>query len=318
MDLIDGFKHLSDEERQSLIGKQVCVFMLRGLFSNWKYVLNYFVTDTSIEGSEIKKIIEKNLRISKSVGIRVRAICCDQGPSNRKAHTLFGVTYKKPYSIVNGEKIFFFFDVPHLIKSVRNNFIGKKILKTPDGWAKWEHILTIFSEDSKSELIKRCPKLTQSHIAPNTFEKMKVSFATQVLSKSVAAALKDLTNQKIINDQNNATFNFILNMNNLFDILNIRSDGKFAKDFNLKGNSYKNLKDLQKYMLFIAENNSKQMYCLFGFCQVIEAMFGLMEEISGDPELQDENLLTARLNQDPIENLFAQVRSREAVLQTLQ
>lgn len=256
LDLIDGFKHLSNSEREALIGKQICVFMLRGLYTNWKYVLNYFVSDTAIDGDDIHKIIKKNVIICKRMGIRVRAVCGDQGSNNRKAYRLFGVSYTKPYAIIDGEKVFFMYDVPHLIKSVRNNLLNHKSIRTPDGAAKWQHLQTIFAEDEKSDLIKRCPKLTLSHISPNSFEKMKVSYATQVLSKTVAAALKDLQDQDIVKDENNATYNFILNMNNLFDILNMRSNGKSANAFNQKGNPYKELKALQTYCIVCSTKES--------------------------------------------------------------
>lgn len=50
---------------------------------------------------------------------------------------------------------------------------------------------------------------------------MKVSYATQALSKTVVAALKDLTSRDIIKDENGATYNFVLTMNDIFDILNM-------------------------------------------------------------------------------------------------
>lgn len=54
-DLIDGFQHLFNDERINLIGKQVCVFMFRGLFCNWKYVLNYFVSEKVFLLKKLKK-----------------------------------------------------------------------------------------------------------------------------------------------------------------------------------------------------------------------------------------------------------------------
>jgi len=41
-DIIDGLKHL--QERSNNLGTHICVFILKGLFSNCKFVLNYFVT----------------------------------------------------------------------------------------------------------------------------------------------------------------------------------------------------------------------------------------------------------------------------------
>lgn len=159
LDQIDGFQHLSNEERTKLIGKHICVFMLRGLFSNWKYVLNYFVTENAISAEKIKAIIGKNIKISKSCNISVRALCGDQGKNNVKSYRLIGVSPEKPYVIIEGVKIYFLFDAPHLIKNVRNNLLNNSSLKTPDGEAKWSLIYSLFLEDQKS-LIRRCPRLT--------------------------------------------------------------------------------------------------------------------------------------------------------------
>ncbi|KAL5274869.1 hypothetical protein ACFFRR_001109 [Megaselia abdita] len=77
---------------------------------------------------------------------------------------------------------------------------------------------------------------------------MKVSYATQVLSKTVAAALKGLIFQKVIKDKHvNATYNFVLHFNTAFDIFNIRNYGKNSSSINGKGDLYKALRDLQKY-----------------------------------------------------------------------
>lgn len=65
--LIDGFQHLSEEDRAALIWKQVCVFIIRGLYSNWKYVLNYFVTEKGINGEQLKKIVLKNIKKGKQL-----------------------------------------------------------------------------------------------------------------------------------------------------------------------------------------------------------------------------------------------------------
>ena len=56
-DIVDGFYDLGGSDRKQILGKDICVFMLRGLLSNWKYVLNYFVTDTGMDCWERISII---------------------------------------------------------------------------------------------------------------------------------------------------------------------------------------------------------------------------------------------------------------------
>ena len=46
-----------------------------------------------------------------------------------------------------------------------------------------------FYEKDKALPIRATPKLTEKHISPNNFSKMKVKYATQVISHTVAAPL---------------------------------------------------------------------------------------------------------------------------------
>ena len=53
----------------------------------------------------------------------------------------------------------------------------------------WEHIAKLYYSDLDFGL-HQLPKLTVEHIQLKSFAKMKVSFAVQVLSKTVAQALQ--------------------------------------------------------------------------------------------------------------------------------
>jgi hypothetical protein len=48
----------------------------------------------------------------------------------------------------------------------------------------------VFEEDLKSKITKIMPKITKIHLYPNSFQKMNVARAVQILSSSVAAALR--------------------------------------------------------------------------------------------------------------------------------
>lgn len=79
------------------------------------------------------------------------------------------------------------FDIPHLFKSLRNNFHsgGEIIIDGKKG--KWSHIQDV-AEKNKSTL--HFKKLTGLHVNPTYRSKMKVKLAAQVLSNTVAAILK--------------------------------------------------------------------------------------------------------------------------------
>lgn len=53
---------------------------------------------------------------------------------------------------------------------------------------KWDYIAQLYNNDKKYG-IWLAPKLTDSHIQPTYFEKMKAKYATQVFSATVSAGL---------------------------------------------------------------------------------------------------------------------------------
>ena len=101
------------------------------------------------------------------------------------------VTPEKPFFLNEGSNIFVFYDPPHLIKNVRNNFKkhgylwnGTEIL--------WRHVQSFFEFDNKNP-VKMAPKLTHKHIYLTAFTAMRVKYATQVLSHTMASGISTLS-----------------------------------------------------------------------------------------------------------------------------
>lgn len=93
-------------------------------------------------------------------------------------------------SVKDDPKIITLCDVPYLLKfkSFRNQLISGNI-KTPDGIVSWRIISELYVMD-KLGTTRMCPKLTEKHIYPKHFYKIKVKLATQVFSRSVVAGIK--------------------------------------------------------------------------------------------------------------------------------
>nr|CAH7749996.1 unnamed protein product [Callosobruchus chinensis] len=72
----------------------------------------------------------------------------------------------------------------------------------------------------KSKDYRLWPKLTDEHIYPNSFQKMKVKYASQVLSHRASVALNWFADSKILPVASKITASFSDKMNRLFDILN--------------------------------------------------------------------------------------------------
>ena len=94
-----------------------------------------------------------------------------------------------------------------LIKSLRNNLI-KYDYYFEDQVASW------------SDVIRLCPKLTEKHVYPNNFQKMRVNLATQVFIHTVSAALNAYVS---FGHLPSGTATFFEIVNNFFDLFNSSS-----------------------------------------------------------------------------------------------
>lgn len=88
--------------------------------------------------------------LEKLTSIKVRPIIvCDLSSTNQKLLANLKITLEKPYFMFEDQKYYAFYDVPHLLKCIRNNFLnnsfvsGNKLINFSD-------IKKIFELDSQS------------------------------------------------------------------------------------------------------------------------------------------------------------------------
>lgn len=314
LDLIQGYTD-DGNERKPEMAKYVLVFMVRGLFCQYKYILTYYASAKGISGQNLVNLINDNIKLLDTIGFQIQATVCDQGSNNRKAYTLLGVTDETPYFKLGGEerKIYATFDTPHLIKSIRNNLMQSQ-METPDGTVSWNVIKEIY-ESEKNSSTKLCPKLTYRHIYPNTFEKMRVTLATQVFSRTVAAAIRTRHELQKFTVENEkyalATANFCEKIDKLFD--NLNSKTLYSKNSNqcaLKENNYivENLKFMKHYISRLKCQKKSTNFCFKGLITTINSILQLSNDLFQDNH--DRFIITCRFNQDPLENTFSIIRGK--------
>ena len=151
--------------------------------------------------------------------------------------------------------------------------------------------------------------------------KMKVNVATQLFSHSVAAAITFLRNIKLKGFENSKpTSDFILLMNDLFDVLNSKS--KFGKHRKQPINS-NNFNDIQTilcdtvaFLKSLKDTNDlpliqgPQKTFLIGFCVSSHSILTISKNLLEREESPFEYILTYRFSQDAIEMFFSKIRSR--------
>lgn len=184
LDLIEGYEDLSKYGRNEKIANHAMVFMVRGLFKNWKQPISYYISSGSISANILKKIVEDNLTKCFDIGLIINVIVCDQGPSNRRVYNMFGVTPEKPHIKMNNSKIFVVYDTPHLIKSVRNNLLTKDFF-IENKRISWKDIVKTYNLNKSYKFATALTKITENHIRPNSFQKMKVCCDTDIQPQDV-------------------------------------------------------------------------------------------------------------------------------------
>ena len=101
----------------------------------------------------------------------------------------------------------------------------------------YRHIADMFHDDQEYAL-HRLPKLTLDHILLSSFSKMKVSFAVQVLSRTVSTCLIENGDLSVL-----GTAMFCQMVNDFFDCSNVRSTTEHASKKNDRIKPYKSVDD---------------------------------------------------------------------------
>ncbi|KAK3932111.1 DNA transposase [Frankliniella fusca] len=228
------------------------------------------------------------------------------------------------YRVNSSTNIYHLWDVPHLLKNVRNNFQQHNVHFGNNKVARWHHLIKLKEQDGiGGTFFQITLKLTDQHLKlVRNKDKMKVCYAAQVMSCRVATALKK------IHDWSNGreipgcldTAEFIYFVDSLFDSFNGSSQKPTGKPLrcNLSANSphlkfWKEAESKIKIWHFDGARNTCPS--VLGWLENISAVQGLWAELQKDLNLEYLNL--RNLNQDPLENLFSVLKSNSQNLPTL-
>lgn len=314
LDMIEGFEDLGKLGRNSKMATCALVFLIRGLHCNWKIAIGYFLTSSGIKASPLTTLIKEAINNLFDINLRPKAIVCDQGTSNQSAVAELGCTIAQPYFFVGDKKVYCLYDVPHLFKSIRNNLLNGDYVKNQERIS-FLDVIAAYNIDKKSTKSRCLLKITQQHIQPNNFQKMNVKLAVQVLSHTMAAAIRTcIATKEIVSLTAPNTANFIDLCNKTFDALNSRvrycanpyacalSDEADVVMKTLK-DALEEFKQIQKMNKITGKLTTPP--CFTGLQLTIRAVLSLYED---EKALGHQFILTNRLNQDVLENLFSVYR----------
>lgn len=204
-DEVKGVADFGVGKRFPKIADYANVFMLKGVFRQWKQPICFTFSEGPTKSATIKYFIRKIIQCCHKIGLTILATICDQGAPNqsainqliaeRKEHCLKqGVEDRYEGFLVDNAEVIPLYDVPHLFKGIRNNLLNKDLHFDMDNKAqiaKWDHIEQLYFLDNEDD-VRLCPKLTDEHVIRRKIKKMRVSCCTQVFSYQVGAYMKKI------------------------------------------------------------------------------------------------------------------------------
>ena len=284
----------------------------------------YFLTN-KLNSDILCQIINESIKMLHEVGANVHAVIFDGASKNVGMAEKLGCNIKNldgsfPHPCEAGKSIHVIFDICHMIKLARNAFSDMKVISTAcNEKICWEYILALYRTQQK-DILHLGNKLKAKHVKWQN-HKMKVNVATQLFSHSVAAAITFLRNIKLKGFENSKpTSDFILLMNDLFDVLNSKSKyGKHRKQ-PINSNNFNDIQtilcDTVAFLKCLKDTNDLPLIqgprktFLIGFCVSSHSILTISKNLLEREESPFEYILTYRFSQDAIEMFFSKIRSR--------
>uniref|UniRef100_A0A2A4JY71 THAP-type domain-containing protein n=2 Tax=Heliothis virescens TaxID=7102 RepID=A0A2A4JY71_HELVI len=318
------------QQRQIDFADHAQVFMVRGLLKNYKQAVYYTFSASATKGPELARQIKEVVIEVQKAGLIVVGTVCDQGTNNRQAINLLinetrgeylrrGEQPKENVILINDNEIVPLYDPPHLIKGMRNNLISKNLTFKKDGelkTAKWSHLLALNKENPGYKGFRLIPKLTESHVNPEKMNKMKVKYATQIFSRTVAANMGYLADKGILPLECKDTADLFLFLDHVFDSVNgSYRKNRFAKPLlgpvtpiSPHKKFWTEAKQILKSMQFITSTGKVETVpTIKNWVWTLDGIQVLINNL--ESKFGVTSVWLRHLNQDPLENFFGAIRS---------
>jgi len=323
---IEGKEDLADHESNPAPAKSALCLMLHSPLKKFKIPLCFFFSSSSVPSSKLKEIVMNVIIKLFYIDILIHCVIFDQGPCNQAMAKSFGISTERTWiDITINEnsllRVFFIFDPPHLLKSIKNNFLKYRLLfrdrNNNNQVAEIKHVRKAFEIDQRNKL-SLFPKLTAKHLYPTNFDKMKCKLTFQFFSHEVSQGMKVLIKKRPDSaissngDENDhlsedamGTAILLGELSDLIDLLNNKStyEDKVLKVGNSSWHKLIQFYFLLNHYRFDTKNN---VTCLNKLQISILSLLNLTIFLNEAYGL--EYTLTRRFTQDSLENLFSVFR----------
>ena len=300
------------------------ILQFLGIAERWKQVVAYHYTGRSMNGASLKNLITQIVTKAFSIGLNVVAVTSDMGPGNQALWREFGVHSKRESisssALINGANIHFLADIPHVVKNLCTAFLKhRKIILSENVCSTFNlvsnevsiaHIEDLVNfQDGKS--LKLTPKLTKETLTSTShFKKMNVSTALHVFSNAVAAGLRYLVEKEGRSKDYLTTAWFVKFVDSWFELTTSRHPvmalSTKKRDVYIRARqTLSDFMDITQSMQIGERAVWKPVQS--GILLSSLSILHLCDELLNT---KLDFLLTSRLTQDCVENLFSLVRSK--------
>ena len=298
----------------------VSVFMLNVLNSNWKLPLGYFFIK-STTASQNENLVRICLQKLHEVGATVCSVACDGPSTHINMAKRLGVSFELTNlnslmaNLTSQSKTFFILDPAHMIKLVRNCFGDLKTFIKDGKTISWKYVEELYKLQTDRGLYL-CNKLSTQHIYYHD-TKMKVKFATQLFSNSVADAIdfaRDVLKlQQFEGSEETTTFLRIINDG--FDLQNSQKmrDKGFKSPITTENQAQfeTRIQEITCYLHALETSSgqklvkSRRFTGFVGFLINFKSLLGIYEEYVVNGPLK--YLLFNKCSQDYLEHFFGRL-----------
>jgi len=292
--------------------------------------VGYHFTGNSVKGSSLKGLIATVIEGASNIGLQVVAVTSDMGPANQAMWKEFGVCSKRENLIsfianpsVPNQRLHFLADVPHLVKNLCTSFLTHKTFVLDNSISEnnnltsnkvcLSHIIALAEFQSKKAL-KLAPKLKlEMFQSASHFRKMNVGNALNIFSKSVSAGLRYLVQEQEYSKDLLTTAWYVDAVDTWFNLMSSRHpvnalSQKHLAAYETARNHLTNFMTTTHQMQIGEKLTWKPVQS--GIMLTTTSVLNICDDLLDD---KLDFLLTSRLTQDCVENLFSVVRSRKPV-----
>ena len=303
-----------DSQEDKIVGphSKANTMLIRGIFKKFKLPV-WYRYDTALKKDELFEIIQE----LESLGYHVVSLTSDMGPDNRALAKSLGISpentkFENPSR--PGHFIYYFYDVPHLLKLIRNNLLKYGFILpksedqfTPVNKSMFENVFDQLHKHGEITIAQKLQDETLLEVSGQ--DKQNVAKAAKLLSETMANTIKFL----YPNDPNmQALAEFVALTDQWFDVLNSsreespkRAKCAYGTHRYLQSNILKKFRELVLNLKVMNGQESKMPWQI-GVAVSSTSLIEIGEYLRDT--YHEFTITTVVFNQDIVENTFSRLR----------